>query len=43
VEVGSANELVVALETIKQGAAALELNNQITISVVGLKSGFQRE
>lgn len=42
VEVGSADELVVALETIKQAVEAGELDAQIEIASAGLKSGFKR-
>jgi hypothetical protein len=42
VEVASADELVVALETIKQAVEAGELDNQIATAAAGLKSGFQR-
>ena len=42
VEVGSADELVVALETIKQAVEAGELDSQIEIASGGLKSGFKR-
>jgi hypothetical protein len=42
VEVSSADELVVALETIKQAVEAGELDNQIEIASAGLKSGFKR-
>jgi hypothetical protein len=42
VEVASADELVVALETIKQAVEAGELDNQIEIASAGLKSGFKR-
>lgn len=42
VEVGSADELVVALETIKQAVEAGELDSQIEIASAGLKSGFKR-
>ena len=42
VEVGSPDELVVALETIKQAVEAGELDSQIEIASAGLKSGFKR-
>lgn len=42
VEVGSPNELVAALETIKQAVEAGELDAQIEIASAGLKSGFKR-
>jgi hypothetical protein len=42
VEVASADELVVALETIKQAVGAGELDAQIEIASAGLKSGFKR-
>jgi hypothetical protein len=42
VEVASADELVVALETIKQAVEAGELDNQIATAAAGLKSGFKR-
>ena len=42
VEVGSADELVIALETIKQAVEAGELDAQIEIASAGLKSGFKR-
>lgn len=42
VEVGSPDELVVALETIKQAVEAGELDAQIEIASAGLKSGFKR-
>lgn len=42
VEVGSAGELVAALETIKQAVEAGELDAQIEIASAGLKSGFKR-
>ena len=42
VEVASADELVVALETIKQAVEAGELDAQIEIASAGLKSGFKR-
>jgi hypothetical protein len=42
VEVASADELVVALETIKQAVEAGELDAQIETSSAGLKSGFKR-
>ena len=42
VEVGSPDELVVALETIKQAVEAGELDTQIEIASAGLKSGFKR-
>jgi hypothetical protein len=42
VEVASADELVVALETIKQAVEAGELDSQIEIASAGLKSGFKR-
>ena len=43
VEVASADELVVVLETIKQAVEAGELDNQIATAAAGLKSGFQRD
>lgn len=42
VEVSSADELVIALETIKQAVEAGELDAQIEIASAGLKSGFKR-
>jgi hypothetical protein len=42
VEVGSPDELVVALETIKQAVEAGELDAQIETASAGLKSGFKR-
>jgi hypothetical protein len=42
VEVGSADELVIALETIKQAVEAGELDAQIETASAGLKSGFKR-
>jgi hypothetical protein len=42
VELGSANDLVAALETIKQAVEAGELDAQIEIASAGLKSGFKR-
>ena len=42
VEVGSPDELVAALETIKQAVEAGELDAQIEIASAGLKSGFKR-
>jgi hypothetical protein len=42
VEVASADELVIALETIKQAVEAGELDAQIEIASAGLKSGFKR-
>ncbi len=42
VEVASADELVVALETIKHAVEAGELDAQIEIASAGLKSGFKR-
>ncbi len=42
VEVGSADELVVALETIKQAVEAGKLDAQIETASAGLKSGFKR-
>lgn len=42
VEVSSADELVVALETIKQAVEAGDLDAQIEIASAGLKSGFKR-
>jgi hypothetical protein len=42
VEVASADELVVALETIKQAVEAGELDAQIETASAGLKSGFKR-
>ena len=41
-EVGSADELVIALETIKQAVEAGELDAQIETASAGLKSGFKR-
>ena len=42
VEVGSPDELIKALETIKQAVALGELDAQIEIASAGLKSGFKR-
>jgi len=42
VEVTSADELVVALETIKRAVEAGELDAQIETASAGLKSGFKR-
>lgn len=42
VEVGSASELIAALETIKLAVEAGELDSQIEIASAGLKSGFKR-
>ncbi len=42
VEVGSPDELVMALETIKQAVEAGELDTQIEVASAGLKSGFKR-
>ncbi|MFM8246982.1 MAG: DUF6641 family protein [Burkholderiaceae bacterium] len=42
VEVASADELVVALETIKRAVEAGELDAQIETASAGLKSGFKR-
>lgn len=42
VEVASADELVVALETIKQAVEAGELDAQIETASAGLKSGFKK-
>ena len=42
VEVASADELVVALETIKRAVEAGELDTQIEIASAGLKSGFKK-
>jgi hypothetical protein len=42
VEVASADELVVVLETIKQAVEAGELDAQIETASAGLKSGFKR-
>lgn len=42
VEVGSADELVLALETIKQAVEAGELDAQIKTASAGLKSGFKK-
>ena len=42
VEVGSPEDLVAALETIKQAVEAGELDAQIEIASAGLKSGFKR-
>ena len=41
VEVASANDLVIALETIKQAVEAGELDAQIETASAGLKSGFK--
>ena len=42
VEVASADELVVALETIKRAVEAGELDSQIETASAGLKSGFKK-
>ncbi len=42
VEVGSPDELVMALETIKQAVEAGELDTQIEVASAGLRSGFKR-
>jgi hypothetical protein len=42
VEVASADELVVALETIKRAVEAGELDTQIETASAGLKSGFKK-
>ncbi len=42
VEVGSASELIAALETIKLAVESGELDSQIEIASAGLKSGFKR-
>jgi hypothetical protein len=42
VEVASADDLVIALRTIKQAVEAGELDSQIEIASAGLKSGFKR-
>jgi hypothetical protein len=42
VEVANADELVVALETIKQAVEAGELDAQIETASASLKSGFKR-
>ena len=42
IEVASADELVLALETVKQAVEAGELDAQIEIASAGLKSGFKR-
>ena len=42
VEVNSPEELVLALETIKQAVEAGELDGQIEIASAGLKSGFKK-
>ena len=42
VEVASANDLVIALETIKQAVEAGELDAQIETASAGLKSGFKK-
>jgi hypothetical protein len=42
VEVASADELVLALETIKQAVEAGELDAQIETASAGLKSGFKK-
>jgi hypothetical protein len=42
VEVASADELVVALETIKRAVEAGELDAQIETASAGLKSGFKK-
>ncbi len=42
VEVGSPDELVMALETIKQAVEEGELDTQIEVASAGLKSGFKR-
>ena len=43
VEVTSADELVVALETIKRAVEAGELDTQIETASAGLKSGFKKQ
>ena len=43
VEVASADELVVALETIKRAVEAGELDTQIETASAGLKSGFKKQ
>ena len=42
VEVASASDLVIALETIKQAVEAGELDAQIETASAGLKSGFKK-
>ena len=42
VEAASADELVTALESIKQSVEAGELDNQIATASAGLKSGLKR-
>lgn len=42
IEVGSADELVVALQTIKQAVEAGELDTQLEMASSSLKSGFKR-
>ena len=42
VEVASADDLVIALETIKQAVEAGELDAQIETASTGLKSGFKK-
>lgn len=42
VEVASADDLVIALETIKQAVEAGELDAQIETASAGLKSGFKK-
>ena len=42
VELASANDLVIALETIKQAVEAGELDAQIETASAGLKSGFKK-
>jgi hypothetical protein len=42
VEVASADELVIALETIKRAVEAGELDTQIETASAGLKSGFKK-
>ena len=42
VEVASANDLVITLETIKQAVEAGELDAQIETASAGLKSGFKK-
>ena len=42
VEVNRPDELVMALETIKQAVEAGELDTQIEVASAGLKSGFKR-
>lgn len=42
IEVGSADELVAALQTIKQAVEAGELDTQLEMASTSLKSGFKR-